>query len=260
MNKMKHLVGILGGMGPQAGVGMAGKLIAATRADKDQDHLPFVLFSYAGEVTDRTAFLLGHTDINPAYAIAEQLEKMAALGVTIAVMACNTAHAAPIFDVVLTQLRDKRVNLQLLHLVDETISHIGKHFPQARRLGVLATHGSYQSGLYQKALGAAGLQTVLPEQEIRDEMVQAAIYAPGFGIKACAGKVSAQARRRIRSAINHLRDLGSEAVILGCTELSLAIDGDLVDGTPVFDPARIGAAKLVQMVCPEKGIPAFDPD
>ena len=251
MNKTKQLVGILGGMGPQAGVNMAEKLIATTRADNDQGHVPFVLFSYAGNVTDRTAFLLARTDINPAYAIAEQLEKMAALGVTTAVMACNTAHAAPIYDVILEQLRHKRVNLRILHLVDETTNHISKHLPQARRVGVLATHGSYQSGLYQNALGAAGLQAVLPEEQVRDEMVQAAIYAPGFGIKSRAGKVSDQARCRIRSAIGHLRDLGSEAVILGCTELSLAIDEGLVDGTPIFDPARIVAEKLVQLVCPE---------
>jgi len=251
MNKTDQLVGILGGMGPQAGVDMAEKLIAATRADNDQGHVPFVLFSYPGNVTDRTAFLLGRTDINPAYAIAEQLETMAALGVTAAVMACNTAHAAPIYDVILERLRDKRVNLRILHLVDETTSHIKKHLPQARRLGVLATQGSYQTGLYQKALEAAGLKAILPDEKVREEMVQAAIYAPDFGIKSCTGKVSTQARRRILSAISHLHDLGSEAVILGCTELSLAVDEGVVDGTPVFDPARIAAAKLVQLVFPE---------
>ena len=238
-------------MGPQAGVDMAEKLIAATRAGQDQDHLPFVLFSYPGTVPDRTAFLLGQTDINPAYAIADQLEKMATLGVTIAVMACNTAHAGPIFEVVLGQLRDKRADLQALHLVDETISHLRPPLPLARRIGVLGTIGTYQSGLYEQALEDAGLEAVLPDPVVREEMVQAAIYAPGFGIKACAGRVSTEARRRVHSALKHLDSLGAEAVILGCTELPLAVDTDQLDGLPVLDPARIVAAKLIELVCRE---------
>jgi aspartate racemase len=258
MSKKRQLVGILGGMGPQAGVDMAEKLIAATHADSDQDHIPFVLFSYPGTVPDRTAYLLGHTDINPAFAIAEQLEKMAELGVTTAVVACNTAHASPIFDVILKQLRDKQVDLQLLHLVEETTNHIFTHFPRARRIGVLGTIGTYQSGLYEQALKNAGLEAVLPDPVVREDMIQAAIYAPGFGIKACAGKISSEARRRIYSAISHLNRLGVEGVILGCTELPLAIDEDLVDGVPMLDPARIVAAKMVQLICPDKGTPIFN--
>lgn len=260
MNKTRQLVGILGGMGPQAGVDMAEKLIAATRADHDQDHLPFVLFSYPGTVLDRTAFLLGHTDINPAFAITDQLEKMATLGVTIAAIACNTAHAGPIFEVILEQLQDKRIDLRLLHLVDETVNHIRTHLPSARRIGVLGTIGAYQSGLYGPVLENIGLEVVLPDEKVREEMVQAAIYAPGFGIKACAGRVSNEARRRIHVAIGHLYELGAEAVILGCTELPLAIDGERFDGLPILDPARIMAAKLIQEVCPERAMPVFSQD
>lgn len=251
MNETKQLIGILGGMGPQAGVDMAEKLIAATRAGHDQDHLPFVLFSYPGTIPDRTAFLLGHTDANPAYPIADQLEKMAALGVTTAVMACNTAHADPIFEVILKQLQDRRIDLHLLHLVNETINHIHTHLPLVRRIGVLGTIGAYQSGLYEQALENAGLEAVLPEPVVREEMIQAAVYAHGFGIKSCAGKISGEARRRVHSAIKHLNKLGAEAVILGCTELPLAIEGDCIDGLPVLDPAQVVAAKLVKSVRPE---------
>ena len=74
MNAPEPLLGILGGMGPQAGLDLAQKLIAATRADNDQDHVPFVLFSLPGSVADRTAYLLGVSGTNPAYAIADQLE------------------------------------------------------------------------------------------------------------------------------------------------------------------------------------------
>jgi len=206
-----------------------------------------VLFSFPDTVPDRTEFLLGQTDINPARAIADQLGKMAALGVTIAVIACNTAHASPIFDVLLRLLQEMRIDIRLVHLVNETVAHICNQLPQVRRVGVLGTHGTYQSNLYGQALADAGLEPVIPDSIMR-ETVQAAIYTPGFGIKACADHVSDEARRRVHSAISHLHDLGAETVILGCTELPLAVGEDQFRKLSILDPARIVAKKLIQIV------------
>jgi len=246
------LIGILGGMGPQAGLDMAEKIIAMTRAECDQDHLSFILFSLPEIIPDRTAFLLGKTGINPAYAIAEQFEKMAEIGVTIAVMACNTAHAGPIFDTALEVLRTKNVELQILHLIDETITHIKSRYPQVRRVGLLATQGTYKTRLYDRALEAAGLQVVVPDEQVRVNDVHAALYGPSIGIKTCDGPVTVQAMDRVHSAIDHVTGLGAEAVILGCTELPLAVKEAGINGIPILDPAKIMAEKLVLETSPEK--------
>ena len=246
------LIGILGGMGPQAGLDMAEKLIAMTRTECDQDHLPFILFSLPECISDRTAFLLGETDNNPAQAIAEQFEKMADLGVTTAVMACNTAYAGPIFDTALEILRAKEVKLQILHLIDETITHIKNRYPQARRVGLLATQGTYKTRLYDQALEAAGLQCVIPDEQVRVNDIHAALYGPSFGIKTCDGPVTVQAMDRVRSAIDHVIRRGAEVVILGCTELPLAVKEELIDGIPILDPAKIMAEKLVMEISPAK--------
>ena len=246
------LIGILGGMGPQAGLDMAEKLIAMTRAKCDQDHLPFVLFSLPECISDRTDFLLGKTDTNPAQAIAEQLEKMADIGVTIAVMACNTAHARPVFDVALEILREKKVELQVLHLIDETIAHIKNRHPQVRRVGLLATQGTYKTRLYDQALEAEGLQCVIPEEQVRINDIHAALYDPSFGIKTCDGPATEQAVARVRAAIEHVIQLGAEGVILGCTELPLAVKEDRIGGIPILDPAKIMAEKLVMEISPAK--------
>jgi len=245
------LIGILGGMGPQAGLDLAEKLISLTRAQGDQDHIPFILFSLPEMVSDRTAFLLGRQAINPAYALAEQFETMSSLGCTIAAMACNTAHAGPIFDVALGLLRGKGIELRILHMVKETVAHIQATCPQIRRVGILATHGAYQAGLYEQALGQAGLEAILPDPEIR-EKIHEAIYSSVFGIKVCPGVVSAEALRRIYSAIRHLLDLGAGAIILGCTELPLAVKEDRIDGIRMLDPARIIAEKLIRETYPDK--------
>ena len=252
MTDRSPLIGILGGMGPQAGLDLADKLIRLTRTTSDQDHIPFVLFSFPDKVADRTSFLLGQAKVNPAYAIAEQLTKMSAMGVTIAAMACNTAHAAPIFDVVLGLLKEKEVELKILHMVRETVDRIRLTHPEVRRVGVLATQGTYQSGLYEHALADAGLQVILPDPAVRKENIHAALYAPSIGIKACSGVVTGEAISKIRAAVQHLKDLGAEAIILGCTELPLAVKDHQVDGLPILDPAMIVAEILIRETFPEK--------
>jgi aspartate racemase len=246
------LIGILGGMGPQAGLDMADKLIAMTRTECDQDHIPFVLFSLPNTVPDRTSYLLGKTTTNPAYAIADQFENMSSMGVSIAVMACNTAHAGPIYDVALKLLRKKGVELQILHLIRETVTHIRESHPDIRRVGILGTQGTYQTRLYDQALEDVGLEVVLPDPDVREHDIHAALYAPSFGIKTCPGGISKEASTRIHKAIRHLQANGAEAVILGCTELPLAIKEDQIDGMPILDPAKIIVEKLIRETYPDK--------
>lgn len=246
------LIGILGGVGPQAGLDLADKIIKLTQAKRDQDHLPFVLFSLPEMVGDRTAYLLGHEKINPAFAIAGQLEKMSGMGVTIAVIACNTAHAGPIFNVAQDLLRNKGINIQVLHMVQETVAYIREVFPTVQRVGILGTQGTYQTGLYDQALSAVGLEAITPDADIREQQVHNAIYSPDFGIKACSDPVTEEASGRVRSAIAHLQTLGAEAIILGCTELPLAIEENEVDGIHILDPARVIAEKLIRETYPDK--------
>ena len=121
-----------------------------------------------------------------------------------------------------------------------------------RRVGVLATQGTYQSGLYEHALADAGLQVILPDPAVRKENIHAALYAPSIGIKACSGVVTGEAISKVRAAVQHLKDLGAEAIILGCTELPLAVKDHQVDGLPILDPAMIVAEILIRETFPEK--------
>jgi aspartate racemase len=246
------LIGILGGMGPLAGLDMADKLIAMTRTQCDQDHIPFLLFSLPESVPDRTSFLLGKNTDNPAYAIADQFETMSKMGVTLAVMACNTAHAAPIFDVVLQLLETRGVKLPILHLIDETVAFIGQTHPQVERLGIQGKQGTNQSHVYDRAIEIAGLEAILPDPDVRQNDIHASLYAPEFGIKTTAGAVTEEASRRVLSAIRHLMQRGAEAIVLGCTELPLAIKDNEIDGMPILDPAKIIVERLIKETWPDK--------
>lgn len=252
MNSASPLIGILGGMGPQAGLDLANKLITLTQTERDQDHIPFILFSLPDTIPDRTGFLLGKGNINPAHAIADQFEKMSHMGVTIAAMACNTAHAGPIFELVLELLDKKGIKLRILHMVQTSVSYIRKNYPQVERVGVLATQGTYQTRLYDQALEDVGLEAIVPDPVIQEENVQAALYSKDFGIKACPKAVSEEASSRLLSAIQHLQDLGAEAILLGCTELPLAVKENQANGLPVLDPAKIIAEELIKATFPHK--------
>lgn len=246
------LIGILGGMGPQAGIDMAEKLTAQTPARIDQEHVPFVLFSLPGRIPDRTSFLFGDVDINPAGSIADQFEKMAEIGVTTAVMACNTAHAGPIFDVAMEMLSKRGVDLRILHLIRETAAHIKREIPGVSRVGVLGTRGTYRLRLYDDALTREGLIPILPSDRVRDQHINQALYDPGYGLKAHSNPASEEARAHLITAIEDVLQKGAEAIVLGCTELPLAIKESSIGGLPILDPARIMVDLLIREVYPDR--------
>ena len=99
--RASKVIGIIGGMGPAAGVDLARKLISQTNAATDQEHLPFILVSYPDQVADRTAFLVEGKEANPGKDIAGLVEHLEEQGAAVIGMACNTAHASAIISLVL---------------------------------------------------------------------------------------------------------------------------------------------------------------
>ena len=69
MSQKDAKIGIVGGAGPYAGLDLAQKILHQTVANSDQDYLPTLLISTPGLIEDRTDFLLGETEKNPAHAI-----------------------------------------------------------------------------------------------------------------------------------------------------------------------------------------------
>jgi len=252
METKKPLIGILGGMGPQAGLDLSAKIIEETRAETDQDHLPVVLFSMPEYVPNRTDYLLGKTTINPSIELSRQLALMSNLGVTVVGIACNTAHNEPIFDELLKCLEDVAPNIRLLNMIDETVAFIRESHPDFSRIGILATRGTYLFRLYDDRVESAGLVPVLPDESIAMGSLQSAISDPNWGIKSYSNPVTDEAQSAVCEAIENLREHGAEAVILGCTELPLAVKTDSIQNPIIVDPTRILARALIRHVHPHK--------
>lgn len=244
---MKHdkPIGIVAGVGPFAGLDLLGKILAETPAGKDQDHLPIYSLSQPDEILDRTEYLLGKVAENPAYAMARQLQKLAAMGAQVAGIPCNTAHAPPIFDVIVAELQAADCPIHLLHMIREVGRYVQETYPDIQTIGVLSTTGTYRAAVYPQVLGEAGFIVVAPDEVMQVEQIHPAIYDPAYGVKA-TGAPTEQARAQLAAGAWALHEMGAEAIILGCTEMPLAIQTPQLHGLPVIDPTRILARALIR--------------
>lgn len=233
-----------------AGVDIVRKIIEETAAGADQEHVPVILLSVPADIPDRTRYLLGEEPLNPGYPISRIFRQLEAAGATVAAIPCNTAHSPPIFGLVQQQLQEAGSKLKLIHLIDETVAYIARYYP-GRAAGVLSTLGTARTGIYHKALEEAGIEPVLPGEDWQHR-IHAAIYDPVYGIKAQSSPVTAEAKGELMAAIALLKEKGAGVIILGCTEIPLALPEAEIAGLPLIDPNRVLARALIRFIAPEK--------
>lgn len=248
----EKIIGVIGGMGPYAGLDLTRKMFEETIAGTDQDHVPVALFSLSHRIADRTAFLLQEIDTNPAPAIARVALQLERAGAVVAGMSCNSAHVPALFDEINATLQASKSRIRLLNMIDETVAFIAANHTLLSRIGVLSTNSVYHFGVYKKALSQAQLDPVLPDVATQENIVHMAIYDPVYGIKAQSEPVSEKAKRGLAETIKKLNEAGAEAIILGCTELPLALPEPELNGIPLIDPTRILARALIRETYPEK--------
>lgn len=251
MSNASPVIGVIGGMGPHAGLDLVRNVFNQTRARTDQAHLPVALLSLPDRIVDRARFLFNETDENPADAIANIARQLDALDAAVAGMPCNTAHAPAIFDAVTDTLRQTGHEIEIVHMIEATVDHVRATQAGVQRVGVLSTTATFELQLYERPLTAAGF-TFVPPDTLTQQRVNETIYDASFGLKGQSDPPTDQARDVLIGAIHHLRDRGADAIILGCTELPLASLQALAADVLLIDPAQILARALVRATYPEK--------
>lgn len=248
-----QIIGIVGGVGPHAGLDLSRKVLEQTRATGDQEHLNMVLLSWPRDVPDRTAFLLGRSTEDPVPGMVRCVQALELVGATVASIACNTAHAPRLFSRLIASLQSSGNRIGVINMIQEVALFIRCNFPDARRVGVLATDGTVTTNAYGEVLARENLTCIYPDAQIQRELVHTAIYDRSYGIKAVSSPVSERARACVLAAATHLLiDKGADVVVLGCTELPLAISERRLQGKPVIDASMVLARALVASVEPEK--------
>lgn len=227
---MSRIVGILGGMGPLATADLYRKIILATPAARDQDHL-HVVIDADPSVPDRSAALRGEAP-DPTPWLLRGARRLEAAGAVFIVVPCNTAHAF------LPAVRPQ-VGIPILDMIAETAARVRVDFPAARRVGVLATRGTIASGLYHRALAAEGLAAITPDDAAQDRLVGAAIAAVKAGdTSAAVGALVVEAGRGLVAA-------GAEVLLAACTELPLVLTAANAPA-PLLDPTQALAEVAVR--------------
>lgn len=227
---MKTL-GILGGMGPLAGAYFYMRIIENTPATRDGEHIP-VLLCGIPQIPDRTEHLLG-LGASPLGAMTDGIARLEAAGAEVIAIPCNTAHAF------MAELRD-RSTLPILDMPWECVSRACED--GARRLGILSTRGTRLSGVFDAAAHGVGAEVLYPSEEsgIAVEML---IYRQKRG--------EALTPQEYRPFICELYERGADAIVLGCTEISVAFAGRRSAG--IYDALESLAQAAVQVCIGKNG-------
>jgi len=198
------IIGIIGGMGPLATSDLFKKIIAYTDAKKDQEHVR-VLIDSNTNIPDRTAYILGK-GVNPLEEIRESMRLLENAGASVFVMPCNTAHF--FYEDLARETKGLFINM-----LDETAKHIKQNFP-GKKVGLLATDGTIESGLYAQYFNKHDIEMIIPKKN--QNYVMEFIYD---GIKKGNYNIGMS---RLQLAIDEMENEGADIFVLGCTEFSSA--------------------------------------
>ena len=201
------LLGVLGGMGPMAGAVFMERLTALTEAPSDQKHIPVVLWSDP-RVPDRTAAkLYGGED--PLPWLINGIRHLEQTGAKAIAIPCNSAH-------MWYAEMANATKLPILHIVKATVDDLINRGFNKGKVGVMGTAGTLKTAMYQQELESHGFTCVVPtDEEIAKYCTTAIVLVKGNKI----GEAYIPAAECVRI----LKGRGAEAIVLGCTELPLAI-------------------------------------
>ncbi|MDB1124040.1 cysteate racemase [Vibrio algarum] len=207
---MNKKLGVLGGMGPMATVDFVKRIVEKSPACSDQEHMSMII-SNDPLIPDRTKHILENGE-NPLKKMLNNLVNLKESGATKVVIPCNTAHYW------LDKLScNERVSF--ISIIDAVMNEAGRR--SMRRVGVLATNATIQTGIYTKAIESRGMKALMPSKH-EQQLVMEGIYC----VK--AGKI-AEGRALMEPVFDSLIKKGAEGVVLGCTEIPLAFDTLPVD-------------------------------
>ena len=199
----RKILGVIGGLGPIATAHFMELVINMTDVQTDQEHLPMIVYNMPF-VPDRTAYILDNTKENPLPKMLEIGQALHRQGASCVAIPCMTAHY-------FYGELESGIPVPLVNGVAQTVAHLKAN--GIKKVGIMATDGTVRSGIFHRELVAQGLEPIVP-----GEAAQADVMHLIFN-NVKAGKSAEM--NRFFTAAEDLRQQGAEAIILGCTELSL---------------------------------------
>lgn len=219
-------LGVIGGCGVFAGIEFLSRLerkFIELEITKESDQ-PEVIMFQANRAPDRIKFASGEGESFAKYFVDIGL-KLKHAGATFCCMPCNTAHVA------INEI-EKVVGLPFVNIIAETALHIEKNFTNANKIGILCSNGTKKSRLFDEYFDKTSkkLHIIYPD-DLSQELVAEGIN----DVKAGDFSVS----DKFLHAAYDMIFRGAEVIILGCTEIPLAVQAKTLDGVAVVDTLNV---------------------
>ena len=248
--KDEKIIIIGGGVGPQAGTLLHNYIIENTLTDgTDQNHLDVYHFSRSSDIPDRTDSLENGTVEKPAIGMYKTFKiAAAAINLTqkhaVGGIPCNTFHAPEIFNKFKKMMKEWEPDIIIVNMIEETIKEILRSHPTVKKVGLMSTTGTRKTGVYSDHLQSRDIKFVEVPENIQDELHNS-IYNKEWGIKAIS-PVDTKAKVNFERFSDYLINNGAEIIILGCTEIPLALPYKQYKGIPLINPMISLARALIR--------------
>ena len=226
MEKQTQMLGVIGGLGPIATAYFMELVTVMTDARTDQEHLPMLICSLPS-IPDRTRHILDNTQPSPLPEMLRIGNFLALQGVQRIAIPCVTAHY-------FIRELEAKIPVPLLNGVRETARHLKEH--GITKAGIMATDGTVCSGIFHRELENCGIEAVVPSVQRQADVMSLIFDNIKAGIPADMEKFHAVRQE--------LQEKGAQAIILGCTELSL-IKRDYAIGAGFVDAMEVLAQQAV---------------
>ena len=199
---MKKLLGVIGGMGVQATDYFCRLVSGMQDVTIEQDYLDMLVY-YKPSIPDRSAYILRESQKSPLPEILHAAETLEKAGATYLAMPCVTSHL--FYDEIV-----KTIKIPFLNILKETADFIASK--GYNKVGLLATTGTIVGGAFTKAINDVGVSVLIPDDEDQAALMDL-IYRVKKGEDVRVSMLERQTE--------NLRAKGVQAIVLGCTELSL---------------------------------------
>lgn len=226
----EKVVGIIGGMGPEATVDLMARIIKATPALDDVDHIRMVVDNNP-KVPSRIKALLEGEGESPVLCLQNMARKLAAWGVDFLAMPCNTAHYYH-SDI------QKVVPIRLLDMIGIAVEATVAQNPGIQAVGLLASTVVINLKLYERAFSERHVRLVTPPSQVQDGLM--AVIR-----KIKTGRYGSEVGQVLQAAAEQLIKDGAGALLVACTELSI-ISGNIRTACPTLDAAQVLAEAIVR--------------
>lgn len=222
----KTTLGVIGGLGPIATAHFMELVIRMTDAAIDQDNLDMIIYN-CPSIPDRTGYILGYNPDSPLPGMLRVGQALTRQGVSHIAIPCVTAHY-------FYKELVAGIGAPIINGVAETVEHLRQRGITCA--GIMATDGTIQSGILSRALREAGITPVIPSEERQRDVMHLIYNDIKAGYPADI--------RRFRAVQEDLLAQKAQAIILGCTELSL-IKRDNPIGPGFIDVMEVLAQRSV---------------